>query len=138
MKSNRYRVLLVDSIEEEPYVCRFFARCQDLGRSPPERSPAIEVDELRNTSLGLRIIASPLGHIFDHRPRHTFLQHLPVHLKKLNKVLNSNKFIGKTPATLGKLSNLSWLDLADNQLNGTLLMSMMVSGLDRILNAQHL
>nr|CAD1830171.1 unnamed protein product [Ananas comosus var. bracteatus] len=62
--------------------------CQDLGRSSPERSPAIEVDKLRNTSLGLccvRFSASPLGHIFDHRPRHTFLQHLPIHLKKLNK-----------------------------------------------------
>ncbi|OAY69898.1 Imidazole glycerol phosphate synthase hisHF, chloroplastic [Ananas comosus] len=31
-------------------------------------------------------MASPLGHIFDHRPRHTFFQHLPVHLKKLNKI----------------------------------------------------
>ncbi|OAY84196.1 putative leucine-rich repeat receptor-like protein kinase [Ananas comosus] len=28
--------------------------------------------------------------------------------------LNSNKVIGRIPATLGKLSNLSWLDLADN------------------------
>ncbi|OAY71904.1 putative leucine-rich repeat receptor-like protein kinase, partial [Ananas comosus] len=134
----------------------------------PERSPAIEVDELRTRAWAPHY-SLPLGHIFDHdlayglvlqsqtwRSTHTstweldianspcsFNGTIPDELGNLRQltflVLNSNKFIGKTPATLGKLSNLSWLDLADNQLNGTLLMSMNASpGWDQLLNAQHL
>lgn len=53
--------------------------------------------------------------------------------------LNSNKLTGKIPATLGKLSNLYWLDVADNQLTGSIPVSTDTSpGLDLLLIAKHL
>lgn len=53
--------------------------------------------------------------------------------------LNSNGFIGEIPPTIGKLSHLYWLDLADNKLTGTIPVSDGTSpGLDMLLNTKHL
>ena len=55
------------------------------------------------------------------------------------RALNSNKFIGAIPAALGSLSNIYWLDLADNQLSGQLPVSSGTSpGLDLLTNTKHL
>jgi hypothetical protein len=56
-----------------------------------------------------------------------------------HRALNSNKFSGGIPPSLGKLSKLYWLDLADNQLTGTIPISKgTIPGLDLLLNAKHL
>lgn len=53
--------------------------------------------------------------------------------------LNSNNFTGSIPPSLGRLSKLYWLDLAENQLTGTLPVSTNTSpGLDLLHNAKHL
>lgn len=60
-------------------------------------------------------------------------------LFSLRRALNVNKFTGRIPPSLGKLSNLTWLDLGENQLSGTLPYSITDgSGLDQLLEAQHL
>jgi Leucine-rich repeat (LRR) protein len=52
--------------------------------------------------------------------------------------LNSNKLTGSIPPSLGKLSKVKWLDLADNQLTGRLPNSRENgAGLDQLLNAEH-
>ncbi|BBH06406.1 Leucine-rich repeat protein kinase family protein [Prunus dulcis] len=56
----------------------------------------------------------------------------------LLRALNSNNFSGAIPPSLGKLSKLYWLDLADNQLTGTIPISTYHSpGLDLLLKAKH-
>ncbi|KAK8497027.1 hypothetical protein V6N12_019183 [Hibiscus sabdariffa] len=53
--------------------------------------------------------------------------------------LNSNNFTGGIPPSFGKLSKLYWLDVADNQLVGTIPVSTPSSpGLDLLLKAKHL
>lgn len=57
----------------------------------------------------------------------------------LDRALNSNNFTGSIPPSIGKLSNVYWLDVADNQLTGTLPISTSTtSGLDQLLKAKHL
>lgn len=57
----------------------------------------------------------------------------------LDRALNSNNFTGEIPATLGNLSKLYWLDLADNQLTGSLPVSTVKDpGLDLLKKAKHL
>jgi Leucine-rich repeat (LRR) protein len=52
--------------------------------------------------------------------------------------LNSNKFTGRIPASLGLLSNLFWLDLADNQLSGPVPISTSSApGLNLLVNTKH-
>ncbi|XP_020398708.1 probable leucine-rich repeat receptor-like protein kinase At5g49770 [Zea mays] len=52
--------------------------------------------------------------------------------------LNSNKFTGTIPPTLGLLSNLFWLDLADNQLTGSIPVSTATTlGLDQLTHTKH-
>ncbi|AQK95244.1 Leucine-rich repeat protein kinase family protein [Zea mays] len=54
------------------------------------------------------------------------------------KALNSNKFTGTIPPTLGLLSNLFWLDLADNQLTGSIPVSTATTlGLDQLTHTKH-
>jgi Leucine-rich repeat (LRR) protein len=68
-----------------------------------------------------------------------FFMLLYISLFSLSRALNTNKFTGKMPPSLGKLSKLMWLDLADNQLSGPLPISTTDgSGLDLLLKAQHL
>lgn len=53
--------------------------------------------------------------------------------------LNSNKFSGSIPASLGRLSNLYWFDLADNKLSGGLpVFDGTNPGLDNLTNTKHL
>lgn len=53
--------------------------------------------------------------------------------------LNSNSFSGRIPPSIGNLSNLYWLDLADNKLSGTIPVSTKsMPGLDMLLHAKHL
>jgi hypothetical protein len=53
--------------------------------------------------------------------------------------LNSNKFSGSIPASLGNLSKLYWFDLADNKLTGTLpIFDGTNPGLDNLTNTKHL
>lgn len=53
--------------------------------------------------------------------------------------LNSNGFSGPIPATIGNLSRLYWLDLADNQLTGSIPVSNGNNpGLDMLLHTKHL
>jgi hypothetical protein len=55
------------------------------------------------------------------------------------RALNSNNFTGKIPPSLGKLSKVYWLDLADNQLTGPIPISTSTTpGLDLLLKAKHL
>lgn len=55
------------------------------------------------------------------------------------RALNSNKFTGRIPASLGLLSNLYWFDLGDNQLTGVIPISSNSSpGLDLLVNTKHL
>lgn len=57
----------------------------------------------------------------------------------LFRALNSNNFTGRIPASLGRLSELYWLDLADNKLSGIIPTSTLTSpGLDQLLKAKHL
>lgn len=58
------------------------------------------------------------------------------------RALNSNRFNGNIPHTIGNLSNIIWLDLSDNQLEGTIPTSNDDDneelGLDKLLKAKHL
>ena len=56
------------------------------------------------------------------------------------RALNSNKFSGTIPRSLGNLTNINWLDLAENELVGTIPVSDNQGrlGLDLLLKAQHL
>lgn len=55
------------------------------------------------------------------------------------RALNSNNFTGEIPHSLGNLSKLYWLDLADNQLSGSIPVSTLNSpGLDLLRKAKHL
>ena len=57
----------------------------------------------------------------------------------LHCALNSNKLTGSIPPSLGKLSSVTWLDLADNLLTGPLPNSKdNGTGLDQLLEAVHL
>ncbi|KAK3027514.1 hypothetical protein RJ639_040229 [Escallonia herrerae] len=61
----------------------------------------------------------------------------------LGRALNTNNFTGGIPPSLGRLSNLYWLDLAENQLTGSLPVSNMnttipLPGLDLLKKAKHL
>uniref|UniRef100_A0A0E0BQE7 non-specific serine/threonine protein kinase n=1 Tax=Oryza glumipatula TaxID=40148 RepID=A0A0E0BQE7_9ORYZ len=58
---------------------------------------------------------------------------------RLYRSLNSNKFTGSIPPSLGGLSKLYWFDLADNQLTGGLPISNATSpGLDNLTSTKHL
>lgn len=66
---------------------------------------------------------------------------MPIHFKTtlVCSALNSNNFTGRIPPSLGTLSKLYWLDLADNQLMGSIPVSTPTSpGLDLLLKAKHL
>ena len=53
--------------------------------------------------------------------------------------LNNNSFSGPIPTSIGRLSNLYWLDLAENQLDGPLPVSDgNTPGLDMLVKAKHL
>nr|CAN68980.1 hypothetical protein VITISV_004150 [Vitis vinifera] len=53
--------------------------------------------------------------------------------------LNSNSFSGGIPPSIGNLSKLYWLDLADNQLTGTIPISNgSTPGLDKLTHTKHL
>jgi hypothetical protein len=53
--------------------------------------------------------------------------------------INSNKFSGSIPASLGRLSKLYWFDLADNKLSGGLpVFDGTNPGLDNLTNTKHL
>lgn len=57
----------------------------------------------------------------------------------LLRALNSNNLTGQIPPSLGRLSNLYWLDLAENKLSGPFPTSTLTSpGLDQLLKAKHL
>jgi hypothetical protein len=53
----------------------------------------------------------------------------------LCRALNSNKFTGGIPPTLGLLSNLIWLDMSANKLSGQIPVS---PGLNQLVKAKHL
>ena len=55
------------------------------------------------------------------------------------RALNSNNFTGGIPRSLGNLSNLYWLDMADNQLSGSIpISSITAPGLNSLKKAKHL
>ncbi|KAL5648892.1 hypothetical protein ACJX0J_012754, partial [Zea mays] len=67
----------------------------------------------------------------------SFTGGIPQQLGNL-QALNSNKFTGTIPPTLGLLSNLFWLDLADNQLTGYIPVSTATTlGLDQLTHMKH-
>uniref|UniRef100_A0A7N2L3E4 Uncharacterized protein n=1 Tax=Quercus lobata TaxID=97700 RepID=A0A7N2L3E4_QUELO len=52
--------------------------------------------------------------------------------------LNNNSFSGRIPTSIGRLSNLYWLDLAENQLDGPIPVSDgNTPGLDMLVKAKH-
>ncbi|XP_044344978.1 leucine-rich repeat receptor protein kinase HPCA1-like [Triticum aestivum] len=58
--------------------------------------------------------------------------------QEASKALNSNNFTGGIPPSFGLLSNLFWLDLADNQLSGSIPISSGGSpGLDLLTHTKH-
>ena len=53
--------------------------------------------------------------------------------------LNSNKFNGSIPPSIGNLSKLDWLDLTDNDIEGPIPVSNEhTSGLDMLILCKHL
>ena len=58
----------------------------------------------------------------------------------LCRALNSNRFNGTIPPSIGNLSNIDWLDLSDNQFEGPIPVSgdQGQPGLDLLLKAHHL
>eukprot|EP01018_Ginkgo_biloba_P022241 Gb_00418 [translate_table: standard] len=56
----------------------------------------------------------------------------------LVSALNSNELSGQIPPSLGNLAKLYWLDIADNNIDGTLPVSTAnAPGLDKLTNAKH-
>ncbi|XP_037496979.1 probable leucine-rich repeat receptor-like protein kinase At5g49770 [Jatropha curcas] len=57
---------------------------------------------------------------------------------RISKSLNSNSFSGSIPPSIGTLSKLYWLDLADNKLDGPIPVSTGTTpGLDMLVNTKH-
>lgn len=59
----------------------------------------------------------------------------------IGSALNFNNLNGEIPPSLGRLSNLYWLDLSDNHLSGQIPVSSNISpesGLNQLKNAKHL
>ncbi|GKV31587.1 hypothetical protein SLEP1_g40264 [Rubroshorea leprosula] len=55
-----------------------------------------------------------------------------------SRSLNSNNFRGQIPPSIGNLSNLYWLDLTDNQIEGPIPVSNETTpGLDMLVNTKH-
>lgn len=55
------------------------------------------------------------------------------------RALNSNGFTGSIPPSIGNLTKLYWLDIADNKLSGPIPVSDgPILGLDLLVNAKHL
>lgn len=126
------------------WLAQMRSTCQDFGRlqlhrkhSSRTRQPA-EDDVL--VSLASWFRWNLLHHEF------LFLLHLTGQTKLTGcgmlfvyRALNSNKFSGGIPASLGLLSKLFWLDLADNQLTGPVPISTATTpGLNLLTGTKHL